>query len=167
MKTGKLAAALLMLCAAIAWDEAKAGNAAACCDFVSNCSQMTDFMIETDAYLDGSGAPTKFGMCYFHSRETCPDCACPFYVKVSHYKDQKGFDGGTGCLQTKADVIRVLRQLCEDGVCCCPNPVPNGVCSSNQKVWARDPLTKSCCEFANPCVVPAGWPQFTSEIECL
>jgi hypothetical protein len=158
-RVAKLLAVSFLLCSVYAAHSVFAGSEAACCAFTSQCATMTD----DDVY--NAALSRKFGTCYVH--EQCPGCACPFYVKVSYYNDPKGFDGGTGCLFNKADVIRTLRQLCQDGVCCCPRAqVPKGECPSTSRVWAKDPLTGTCCEYANSCAAPAGWPQFSSQGEC-
>ncbi|MFP5285934.1 MAG: hypothetical protein ACLGI9_09380 [Thermoanaerobaculia bacterium] len=39
----------------------------------------------------------------------------------------------------------------------CPPPQPyEGVCAQ-VIVWAKDPATGMCCQYPNPCSVPAGW----------
>jgi hypothetical protein len=106
-----------------------------------------------------------FGTCYYHTQ--CEGCACPFYVKVSHYLGNKGHDGNTGCLSTAAQVAQALRQLCEDGVCCCPQKAPTSVCPSSQRVWARDPLTGTCCEYANLWLAPSGWSLWDTQNGCI
>lgn len=55
-----------------------------------------------------TGAPTSTGNCYYHDRVGCPKCACDFYVKVH----RQGYDGGTGCLGTPEDLLRVLYAEC-------------------------------------------------------
>lgn len=50
----------------------------------------------------------RTGACYYHDRVGCPNCACDYYVKVH----KQGFDGGTGCLGTPEDVLRVLYGEC-------------------------------------------------------
>jgi len=53
-------------------------------------------------------APAHTGTCYYHDRKSCPDCACPYYLKVGEI----GFDGGTGCLQDLEALTRELRLAC-------------------------------------------------------
>ncbi len=53
-------------------------------------------------------APAQTGSCYYHDRKSCPDCACPYYLKVG----KVGFDGGTGCLQDLETLTRELRVAC-------------------------------------------------------
>jgi hypothetical protein len=48
------------------------------------------------------------GVCYYHDRVGCPQCACDYYVKVN----LQGHDGGTGCLGTAEDVLAVLYGEC-------------------------------------------------------
>lgn len=55
-----------------------------------------------------SETPARTGACYYHDRSTCPDCSCDFYLKVG----KEGFDGGTGCLGTRDDVLHELRAAC-------------------------------------------------------
>ncbi len=55
----------------------------------------------------------KTGRCYYHDRATCPTCACAYYVKV----DGQGFDGGTGCLQSREATVANLLEACGLGRC--------------------------------------------------
>ena len=55
----------------------------------------------------------KTGRCYYHDRATCPTCACAYYVKV----DAQGFDGGTGCLQSREATVANLLEACGLGRC--------------------------------------------------
>jgi hypothetical protein len=167
LRIAKHVAGLFVFCSLIAWSSALAvGSEAACCALSSGCAGMSDQEILSRAFNNGSNH-TSFGSCYFHDRTNCPDCACPFYVKVSYYGGQKGYDGGTGCLNDEKQVAAALRQLCEDGVCCCPRAaVPTGTCPSSQRVWAKDPLTGSCCEYANLCSAPSGWTLYSSQSAC-
>jgi hypothetical protein len=166
LRIAKHAAGLFIVCSLIAWSGARAaGSEAACCALSGGCAGMTDQDILSRAFNNGSNK-TNFGSCYFHDQSTCPTCACKYYVKVSYYGGQMGYDGGTGCLNDINQVAATLRQLCEDGVCCCPKKVPTGTCPSNVRVWAKDPATGSCCEYANDCSAPTGWPLYPSQAEC-
>ena len=124
LRHAKHIAGLFIVCSLIAWSGARAaGSEAACCALSGGCAGMSDADILMKALNNSPGSTTSnFGSCYFHDRTNCPECACPFYVKVSYYGGAKGFDGGTGCLNDLHQVATVLRQLCEDGVCCCPRP---------------------------------------------
>ena len=55
----------------------------------------------------------KTGRCYYHDRATCPTCACAYYVKV----DGLGFDGGTGCLDSREATVATLLEACGLGRC--------------------------------------------------
>lgn len=66
-----------------------------------------------DAAYMGVKSRPRTGGCYYHDRAGCPGCTCPYYVKV----DQQGFDGGTGCLSDKADVLAQLYTACAAGRC--------------------------------------------------
>jgi hypothetical protein len=169
-KTAKLVMGFFVLCALTAWSGVEATGAQDCCNLISQCSQMTDAEILSAAFLGFPGAPTHLGMCYYHDKSTCPNCARDFYVKVSTMPDPSGFDGGTGGLplgSTLADVARILRELCENGTCCCPQKTPTSDCPAlGTTVWARDPLTKTCCQYSNACLAPAGWTTFPSFLEC-
>ena len=68
----------------------------------------------------GFGITTNVGRCSWHGRESCPNCACPLYLK--HIEDreagiQLGFDGGTGCLKDAARLLGELRWMCMQGYC--------------------------------------------------
>jgi hypothetical protein len=137
------------------------GSGSACCRQMEGCQSMTDAQL-----LAATKWPTSTGMCFWHDREGCPTCACPYYVKLAHAPYPHGAYGGTGCVNTLAEVVTAMRQLCADGACCCPQRAPEGICPSQQRVWARDPITRTCCEYANPCLAPNGWPTFTTPDEC-
>jgi hypothetical protein len=168
LRIAKHVAGLFVVCSLIAWSSARAaGSEAACCALSGGCAGMTDQQILDKALNNSPGSTSSnFGSCYFHDRTNCPDCACKYYIKVSYYGGDKGFDGGTGCLDDIQQVIAHLRQLCEDGVCCCPKPAPTGACPVSQAVWAKDPLTGSCCAYANPCAAPSGWPLYPDQPAC-
>lgn len=171
-RTAKLAMGLFVLFALTAWSGAGATGAKDCCELMSQCSQMTDAQILSAAFLSAPGAPTHLGMCYYHDRTACPDCARDLYIKLSTAPPPGGFNGGTGGLpftSTLADVAQILRQLCESGSCCCPQPqAPSPGCSAlgSAAVWARDPVTGSCCQYSNACLAPSGWSTFSSPSEC-
>lgn len=63
--------------------------------------------------------PQKLGTCYWHDNIQCPSCACPYYLKDLSVPDPSGFDGGTGCLGSKEEVLENLRALCASGGCDC------------------------------------------------
>ncbi|HRC85613.1 MAG TPA: hypothetical protein PK413_08395 [Thermoanaerobaculia bacterium] len=137
------------------------GSGTDCCELVGTCANLKD-----DQLLDRTRYGHSLGMCYWHDRTTCPNCACPYYLKIASRPFPSGFDGGTGCLESLEEVVANLRQLCADGRCCCPRKELTGECPSQDRVWARDPLTGSCCQYANPCLAPDGWPLFPSEGDC-
>ncbi len=66
-----------------------------------------------DAAYRKSVAPARTGTCYYHDRATCPDCACELYLKVKG----QGFDGGTGCLPDRAQLLAQLRGACAEQRC--------------------------------------------------
>jgi hypothetical protein len=43
----------------------------------------------------------------------------------------------------------------------CPQQPYNGVCIQ-VITWAKNPVTGECCQYPNPCVVPAGWQTYNS-----
>ncbi len=142
-----------------------AGSEAACCALSGGCAGMTDQQILNLALNNSPGTTSSnFGSCYYHTGGSTD--ACLYYVKVSYYGGAKGYDGGTGCLNDINQVATVLRQLCEDGVCCCPKKVPTTVCPAGPRVWAKDPLTGSCCEYPSSCAAPTGWPLYPNQAEC-
>src|SRR5262245_58099305 len=169
-RIAKLAMGLFVLCSLTAWSGAGATGAQDCCELISQCSQMTDAQLLSAAYLNFPGAPTNLGMCYYHDRTHCPNCARDFYIKVSTMPYPAGFDGGTGGLlpgSTLTDVTKILRQLCENGSCCCPQkPASNDCPSLGVTVWAKDPITGSCCQYSNACQAPSGWATFSSPRDC-
>jgi hypothetical protein len=139
------------------------GSGTACCNLIDACESKTD-----EGLLAATQLGTSLGMCYWHDDgPACPDCACPYYLKLANLPSPSGFDGGTGCLQSREELIAALRQACADGRCCCPQRQPEGECPSSGRVWARDPRTGSCCEYANPCLAPAGWPIFPDRSACV
>lgn len=71
-----------------------------------------DAKLMADAVILESYQPLV-GSCYYHDRRACPDCACPYYVKIAG----EGFDGGTGCLNELGEVFEVLKTLCVTGRC--------------------------------------------------
>ncbi len=170
LRIAKHVAGLFVVCTLIAWSGAwAAGSAAACCALSGGCAGMSDADILAKALNNSPGSTTSnFGSCYFHDQTNCPGCACPFYVKVSYYGGAKGYDGGTGCLNDLHQVATVLRQLCEDGVCCCPRAAePTGsACPASVPVWAKDPLTGRCCQYASPCAAPSGWGLYPDQPKC-
>lgn len=128
----------------------------------SSCQQLID---------DCKGAPAEdiyaaallpqafgfgVGTCYAHDATTCPDCACSDYVKLSYKDGQKGWNGGTGCMASRALAAAKIKELCEAGACCCPQVTPKA-CTTSTPVRARDSITGSCCTFPNSCSVPSGW----------
>jgi len=169
-RTVKLALVLIIVCTVGAWTRAGATGAADCCNLISQCSQMTDAQLLSAAFLSSAGFPTHLGMCYYHDKSTCPNCARDLYVKISTMPDPSGYDGGTGGLplgSTLTDVARILRQLCENGSCCCPQKTPSSSCPTlGTPVWAQDPVTKNCCQYSNACLAPTGWSTFPTESEC-
>ncbi len=166
-RIAKLVAVTFVLCSLIAWNRATATGAQDCCNLISNCAAMTDSQLLTAAFLSGPGAPTHLGMCYYHDRSSCPSCFNDYYVKISTMPPPSGFNGGTGGLSTLTDVVRTLRQLCENGSCCCPQTTPTSSCPAlGTPTWAQDPVTHSCCQYSNACLAPSGWTQFSSQEEC-
>lgn len=80
-----------------------------CCqDWTDGC----DGALLRAAYMTTDSTPTT-GRCYYHDRSACPTCACPYYVKV----DAIGFDGGTGCLDSREATIATLLDACSTGRC--------------------------------------------------
>ena len=80
-----------------------------CCqDWTDGC----DGALLRAAYMTTNSTPTT-GRCYYHDRSACPTCACPYYVKV----DAIGFDGGTGCLDSREATIATLLDACATGRC--------------------------------------------------
>lgn len=80
-----------------------------CCqDWTDGC----DGALLRAAYMTTDASPTT-GRCYYHDRSACPTCACPYYVKV----DGVGFDGGTGCLDSREATIATLLAACGAGRC--------------------------------------------------
>ena len=58
------------------------------------------------------------GRCYYHDRETCPQCACEYYLKVGDTKAGSiGYDAGTGCLKSREALIATLKGQCAEAVC--------------------------------------------------
>lgn len=109
--------------------------------------------------------PPGLGTCYAHDDSDGYPYAAHFYVKQSWRSDQKGYDGGTGAIGWNPPVDyataaalagQTLKNLCSNGECCCPALDPKS-CPDNRPVDAWDPLTKTCCTFANRCTMPADW----------
>ena len=167
-RIAKLALLVFVLCCGTAWDRAQATGAQDCCSLVGACAGMKDNEILAAAFLPAQGVPTHLGMCYYHDRSTCPNCSFEFYVKESYLPPPSGYDGGNGGVSgTLADVARILRQLCQSGACCCPQkPAGNGCSSLGTTVWAKDPVTKTCCQYSNSCLAPTGWQQYSSQTDC-
>lgn len=137
-----------------------------CDSLVRNCADMTDDELWAAAFLDTSRNPhSLLGTCYFHDNSSCPTCACPFYVKLSYLPPPSGYDGGTGCLFSKADVLATLRHLCSTGQCGCPRQSYTGACIQ-VITYGKDPATGTCCQYPTPCDVPSGWAQFSSMAAC-
>ncbi len=162
---------VFFVCVAVAQTPAPgitAPPAAPCDDRVKACAEMTDDELLAAASLDAHGVgQTEFGTCYFHTRENCPGCACPFYVKVTWTGGDLGWDDGTGCLQTEEEVIMVLRMLCAEGQCGCPaRAVPLSEFCFGPEAWGKDPWTGTCCRYDKRCMVPDGWTIFDTEEEC-
>jgi hypothetical protein len=131
-----------------------------CAGLMCDCENMTD-----QELLDKAAAGTfGLGTCYFHDQ--CPGCFCNYYVKVSYYPDPSGYDGGTGCLDTLSEVVNVLRDLCAEGICCCPAPSPYKIDCGLGPVWARDPVTGTCCYYEDSCEAPPTWEAFFTQEEC-
>jgi hypothetical protein len=75
------------------------------------CAGQWDAACDRELLAAAYGPPkaaARTGACYYHDRVDCPACACDFYVKVH----RQGYDGGTGCLGTPEDVLRVLYGEC-------------------------------------------------------
>jgi hypothetical protein len=137
-----------------------------CDSLVRSCADMTDDELFAAAFLNTSRNPhSLLGTCYFHDDSACPTCACPFYVKLSYLPSPSGYDGGTGCLQTREEVLAVLRHLCSTGQCGCPQQSYSGNCIQVFR-YGKDPATGTCCQYPTPCNVPTGWAQFNSLQEC-
>jgi hypothetical protein len=94
--------------------EPSCGGEPMCCPVTQACAFLTD-----DKLFAQSKYPQDFGTCYWHDNIQCPSCACPYYLKNLSQPAPHGYDGGTGCLQTKEEVIAHLRQLCSLGECGC------------------------------------------------
>lgn len=160
--------ALAVLCSCLTWTDAFARTPCeeeACDEMKAKCATATDYEIFEAAYYLEPNYKPSFGSCYIHDRYACPDCACHFYIKFSYGSGDKGYDGGTGCVgmtstttyeQARQQTANLLRQLCLEGKCCCPNVVATA-CSSSTPVSARDSVTGSCCQFPNECSIPSGW----------
>jgi hypothetical protein len=139
---------------------------APCDSRVRSCAEMTDDELWAAAFLNPANNPaSNLGTCYFHDDSTCPTCACPFYVKLSYLPPPSGYDGGTGCLFDRAEVIKVLRQLCAQGQCGCPRQSYSGACIQ-VITYGKDPVTGTCCQYPTPCDVPSGWAQFSTLEDC-
>jgi hypothetical protein len=137
-----------------------------CDTLVRRCAEMTDDELWAAAFLDPNRNPhSLLGTCYFHDDSNCPTCACPFYVKISYLPPPSGYDNGTGCLQTREEVLAVLRRLCVEGQCGCPHKTYSQACIQ-VVAYAKDPLTGTCCQFGTPCNILEGWIQYPSMEEC-
>jgi hypothetical protein len=143
-----------------------AGGWRSCQELKDDCAFVDADLIIEFASIDPGSLPLMVGTCYTHSNASCPGCACLDYVKLSYNESPKGFDGGTGCIgwpaimtdpaaSRRAAALK-LKQLCEEGKCCCPE-VEAKPCSVETPVYARDPITGSCCTFPNPCSAPTDW----------
>lgn len=127
---------------------------------------MTDDELWAAAFLNPSANPAShLGTCYFHDDSTCPTCACPFYVKISYLPPPSGYDNGTGCLFTREDVLKALREACSQGQCGCPRRYYTGSCIQVVR-YGKDPITGTCCEYGTPCDIPTGWAAFHTMEEC-
>jgi hypothetical protein len=164
----RIVAGLFLFLMLMAGKGAMAGAGTECCNLIGACSELTDQQILDAALMPPGGGATALGMCYYHER--CTGCAQDFYVKLSNLPAPSGYDGGTGGLpfgSTPADVVKVLRNLCEAGACCCPQKTASSSCPTlGTAVWAKDPITKSCCQYSNACLAPSGWPKFATKDEC-
>jgi hypothetical protein len=137
-----------------------------CDTLVRRCAEMTDDELWAAAFLDPNRNPhSLLGTCYFHDDSSCPTCACPFYVKISYLPPPSGYDNGTGCLQTREEVLAVLRRLCVEGQCGCPHKDFQGDCIQ-PFAYGKDPITGTCCKYNQPCDVPDGWPWFFTMEDC-
>lgn len=72
----------------------------------------------------GSATFTTVDRCYWHDREQCPGCACPMYLKRWEIMSRGGepgvalgYDGGSGCLRDKAQLLTNLKWMCVEGHC--------------------------------------------------
>lgn len=171
-------AALLMSLVALAGIPAQgqsglAGGWSSCEELKEACREASAEDVWYAASFWGPGS-TIVGTCYVHDQRTCPDCACWDYVKLSYLEDPKGWDGGTGCMgvkgfisqaQSHADAAAKVKELCEQGACCCPE-VQAKPCPNPAPVRARDPLTGSCCMFPNICSKPSDWTAPAGSWEC-
>ena len=75
------------------------------------CAERWDAACDRELLAAAYGPPdvsARTGDCYYHDRVGCLACACDYYVKVH----RQGHDGGTGCLGTPEDVLRVLYGEC-------------------------------------------------------
>lgn len=60
----------------------------------------------------------RLGRCYVHDRTLCPNCACPYYIKVVSDKGESvGYDYGTGCVQDRATLLLELKAFCLTASC--------------------------------------------------
>ncbi len=132
-----------------------------CDELKARCAALTAEEIFELADIGTGNDPTAVGVCYVHTKEGCPNCACHSYIKQSWRQGEKGFDGGTGCIggneqQSREAAAQILKGMCESGACCCPVLEPQP-CAFSFPVRARDPRTGSCCTFPNPCTMPPDW----------
>ncbi|HEX2224449.1 MAG TPA: hypothetical protein VHN15_09605 [Thermoanaerobaculia bacterium] len=51
------------------------------------------------------------------------------------------------------------------GACCPPPQSYSGGCIQ-VIVWAKDPVTGTCCVYPTPCSAPKGWPIYYTQEDC-
>lgn len=113
--------------------------------------------------------PSLLGTCYAHDGIDTPTYryAGHYYIKQSWRPGAAGYDGGTGAIgwpksvqteqEAAAEAGEILRDLCRSGACCCPDLPAVLPCKPNAPVVAYDPMSGTCCRFANRCTVPERW----------
>lgn len=94
------------------------------CDFMPSCCEG-----KWDAACDrklleltrGEHSITlSVGRCYWHDREICPKCACPYYLKRIEDRQGQiatGYDGWTGCLRDQERMLLELKWMCVQRYC--------------------------------------------------
>lgn len=98
--------------------QAVCGHKAACCleAWDSTCD---DLLVEVAMLRDDeSKTSSRLGRCYVHDQSACPQCACPYYIKVVQASGESvGYDYGTGCVQDRASLISELKAFCMTARC--------------------------------------------------
>lgn len=78
-----------------------------------------ELLLQTGSIIsESSQSLSRLGRCYIHDRTLCPNCACPYYIKVVSDKgDPVGYDYGTGCVQDRAALLVELKAFCLTARC--------------------------------------------------